>query len=260
MNKTVEASLCLDCASDTYSVNSVDSCEAESCGERSCNPCPAGLNCLGGLIQSKVQGSRWERQDTFGKRVLMRVKSCPEGYVLVRSLDAGLQAASIDDCARCPPGLYSLEVASLDTKSESASSDPSQQLLVTSRPAELERRFELCLTCPLSRADCLVGQRSNGSFGQTVKATEGFWLGTSMMCPQKACGKKNGVCQPDMCSPMPVSVKARRTACEGTCRVSAMLYACPPGHCTQNHGSLNGSGMLIENACRDGHEGPACAR
>lgn len=59
-------------------------------------------------MRERVLGSIWEQKvavrnqkDYVETSVLLRIKSCPEGYVLVRSsTESGLQAGSIDDCAQ----------------------------------------------------------------------------------------------------------------------------------------------------------------
>lgn len=89
---------------------------------------------------------------------------------------------------------------------------------------------------------------------------EGYWLGTSMLCPQEACSVF-GVCDPDKCFNASMNQQERRlTSCQG-CRLSTMLYSCPPGHCTQVQNNASSiTGLLVENVCREGHTGPACAR
>jgi sugar lactone lactonase YvrE len=133
VNASSDTQTCLTCKASTYSFNSTDNCGKDTCVERECNTCPVGARCNGGdHFESLVKNSVWEKV-VEGATVRMRLKTCPGGYVLVRSKDR----PENDECVKCLPNTYMAEAASYDTGKG-----------VSTSAAVLQDSVNLCLTCP----------------------------------------------------------------------------------------------------------------
>lgn len=106
VNSSLDQQYCKRCEALTYSRNPTDGCSDTfpPCGERKCQTCPNGAECIGGdHFRPLASGSVWELlPDTGSGSQTFRVRSCPAGYILVRS-----ESPLSDTCVLCPAGRYS---------------------------------------------------------------------------------------------------------------------------------------------------------
>jgi hypothetical protein len=101
VNATTESQTCVACLPGTYSYSSLDGCGKVSCGDRKCNPCPAGARCGGADdFQPLVAGSEWKKVFD-GSTVKMQLVDCPSGSLLVNA------TTELQTCVACLPGTYS---------------------------------------------------------------------------------------------------------------------------------------------------------
>jgi hypothetical protein len=176
VNVSVDLQECFSCEGNSYSLNPEDGCAKNDagnvvCGPRACNICPSsGAFCAGrDNFQPVVDSSCWQKVVTpvgNSHATLMRVVSCPPGFVLVRDN----ADATLDQCARCPLEYYSLdraiypgEIMVIKTLRDLTTSD--------------NGTAALCLPCPAG-AVCV---------GPEVNVAIGYWRGADMMCPMSAC-------------------------------------------------------------------------
>jgi hypothetical protein len=205
--------------------------------------CPAGAFCFGkDNFVSKVAGSSWEaveEQGTLGSVTRLRLTMCPAGYILVRTADK----SNMDECVPCIPQTYSLEEATYSYQAGVG-------YLNSDNAAKVVSGARLCLPCP-------PGATCNGA--EQVDPYGNFWRASSMMCPEKACDPRNGLCEAARC--YNGSTAGRRSSSssgnskctdDARCRVRSLVFRCPQGFCPLSNTS-------IQSTCKEGHHGPLCA-
>ncbi len=178
-----------------------------------------------------------EEQGTLGVVTRLRLTSCPAGHILIRSTDK----PGMDDCMPCIPQTYSLETATYSYKTGLG-------YLNSDNAAKVVLDATLCLPCP-------AGATCNGA--DRINAKEGFWRGSSMMCPEEACDRRNGICDAQRCMAWNGSNSSRRYSVDSCnsragCRVRPMIYRCLQTFCPSSSTSAG-------STCKEGHKGPLCS-
>lgn len=279
VNVSTDLQDCFTCQASTYSLDPTDGCVKSAtgaviCNPRECNKCPAGANCAGfNAFQPVVPNSCWGNQSVVsggGKVMLMRVISCPPGYVLVRD-DTD---PTLDQCAECPLDYYGLERSVYPGTIMVAKS-------IKDLTGANSNTSSLCLQCPTG-ATC-AGRQVNIQFD--------YWRGPDMYCPPEACDKFFG-CDPRLCYKQNSnshtrndpnicsSIRQRRSAeerrnfrdspgsdgaCpkEKICRLRATVHICPIGACKGLGYEAYVAGLANNQGdtqlCTAGRRGPVCA-
>jgi hypothetical protein len=200
--------------------------------------CPAGAFCYGkDNLVPKVAGSSWEaveEQGTLGSVTRLRLTRCPAGHILVRALDK----PNMDECVPCIPQTYSLEEATYSYKTGAG-------YLNSENAAKVVLGAQLCLPCP-------PGATCNGA--DKVDPKGKFWRASSMMCPEKACDPRNGLCGATLCYNWNTTSTRHSSMCtnDEPCRLRSLVFRCPQGFCPLGNSS-------IHSTCKEGHHGPLCA-
>jgi hypothetical protein len=85
-----QAQQCIPCGKEQYIINTSSSLFH-------CQPCPAGAQCNGSDLTSRVQGGIWT-VSSIGQYIL---ESCPPGYELQNTV-GGVFSHAIQQCQTCP--------------------------------------------------------------------------------------------------------------------------------------------------------------